>query len=275
MSDDGAVESEEEYTQDIVLGLSFLIIALFSGWRTFLYFSLSGGGKVVTVFYLLITATAVIRTIWFLIPSSVLEGNYSPVPTLAFESPRWKGVLVSEVMLGSGSLCLYAVLLLVVCYWAHMLQKVEHPESPDTNYLIYSQQRGGGSYNRQFKQRRGPMSTFAWTMFGLVGAQALNIILFLCRVYNSEVLILYDSILFSFTSLSIIVAITIFSNKIRVVLTTIGVINENSTKPQVRRILAITVAANIFFVTRLVIELSITALLLTLWIGVCYSHFYC
>jgi hypothetical protein len=44
-----------------------------------------------------------------------------------------------------------------------------------------------------------------------------------------------------------------------------GMINGSTTKQQVRRILAITVAANIFFIVRLLIELSTSLYLVTLW----------
>ena len=220
----------------------------------------------ITLFYSLISMTALIRAIWFLIPSSILEGSYTPVPMIAFKSYGWKGVFVSELMLATGNLFLYAVFLLIVCYWAHMVQKVEHPESPESNYLLHSQQ-SLARYPRAAKTRRGPMETFGMTMFVLFVAEAVNVGLFLIQHFNSEEMILYDSILFSVTSVSTLIAITMFSGRIRVVLTTIGVINSNSTRPQVRRILAITVAANIFFILRLGIELSVAIALIVRWSG--------
>ena len=260
------MESEKEYTQDAVLGIAFLVVSIFGIWRTIIYFSPQGGGKVITLFYSLISMTALIRAVWFLIPSSVLEGSYTPLPLIAFKSYGWKGVLISEIMLATGSLFLYAVFLLIVCYWAHMVRKVEHPESPESNYLLHSQQ-SLARYPRQAKTRRGPMETFGITMLFLCIAEAINISLFVCQVINSEQMILYDSILFALTSVATLLAMSMFSGRIRVVLTTIGVINSNSTRPQVRRILAITVAANIFFILRLGIELSVAVVLVTRWIG--------
>jgi hypothetical protein len=219
---------------------------------------------VITVFYTLISLTALIRAIWFLIPSSVLEGSYTPIALFAFQSPGWKGVFISEMMLAIGNLFLYAVFLLIVCYWAHMVQKVEHPESPESNYLLHSQQ-ALARFPREAKTRRGPMETFGIMMLVLCSAECVNIALFLFQRFNSEQMILYDSILFSLTSVATLIAITMFSGRIRVVLTTIGVINSNSTRPQVRRILAITVAANIFFVLRLAIELSVAIALIVRW----------
>lgn len=252
-------ETEEQFTQDIVIALGYFIITIFAGWRLIVYFSLRGSGKVITLFFFLITFTSLIRSIWFIIPSNILEGTYTPIPMKAFDTNGWIGVLISEILLALGSLGLYAVFLLVICYWAHMLHKVENPEVLETNYLLPQ-----GSTNYQHK-RRGPMETFGLMMTFVIGAEVINILFFFLRFYNSEVMILFDSLLFSLLSLSTLIAISIFSNRIRVVLTMMGVINGNSTKPQVRRILAITVATNIFFIARLLIELSTSLYLVTLW----------
>jgi hypothetical protein len=263
-------ESEEEYAQDALLAIAFLIVGFFSGWRLILYFSPSGGGKVITLFFSLITLTALMRAIWFLIPSTSLEETYSPIPIKAFETRGWKGILISEILLAMGSLSLYGVFLLVICYWAHMLQKVENPEVPETNYLLPQ----SGSNYQTIRSKRGPMETFGLMMLFLSGVECLNIILFVFRFYNSEAMILFDSLLFSITSLATLIAISLFSNRIRVVLTMMGVINGNSTKPQVRRILAITVAANIFFGLRLLIEVSISLYLISLWTGFFFSYIF-
>lgn len=268
-SENKIIENNEEYTQDIVLAIAYLIIGIFSCWRLIIYFSFQGSGKVITLFFFLITITSIIRSIWFIIPSITLEGTYTPLPIIAFYSNNWKGILLSEIMLAIGSLGLYAIFLLVVCYWAHMLQKVEQPDIIETNYLLPQ-----NSTNYIQRQKRGPMEKFGLMMSFLISLELLNIILFICRFYNSEAMILFDSMLFSFTSLATLIAITMFSNRIRVVLTMMGVINGNSTKPQVRRILAITVAANIFFILRLLIEISISLYLITLWTSKFFLYYF-
>ncbi len=57
-----------------------------------------------------------------------------------------------------------------------------------------------------------------------------------------------------------IIGISSFSSRIRIVLTAIGAINANSTKPQVRRILAVTVAINMFLLLQFITEIYITFL---------------
>jgi hypothetical protein len=271
-------ESEDELAQDLLLAVGYFLLSIFAVWRLIVYFSLTGGGKVITLFFFLISLTSLLRFIWFIIPSHVLENTYTPKPLQAFHSNGWKGLLLSELFLISGNLSLYGVFLLVICYWSHMLYKVENPDVVEINYLLSSSSSTSGptstsgassgtstsSYHQKNK-RRGPMETFGLMMFFLSLIEIINLLLFLFNFYNSELMILFDSLLFSLTSLATLIALTLFSSRIRIVLTMMGVINGNSTKPQVRRILAITVVANTFFIIRLVIEMSTSLYLLTLW----------
>jgi hypothetical protein len=253
-------ESTYEYWQDIIFGIAFSILCIFSIYRMYSYFDRDGGGKVIVAFYGIIAFTTSIRALWFLIPSSYLEGTYVPSSTIAFESPNWIGVLISEILLSLGSLSLYSIFILIACYWSHMLRKVD--ANADTRSRIVGQP----------VAKRGPMETFGITMAIISGLQAFSIMLFLFRVFNAEEMILYDSILISIVSLATLIEITLFSHRIRMVLTTIGVINSNNTKPQVRRIFAVTIAASFFFVSRVVIEVSFAASLIILWTGTVCIH---
>ena len=60
--------------------------------------------------------------------------------------------------------------------------------------------------------------------------------------------------------------ITIFSQRFRTVLKTLGAINQVSTDAQVRRIVWITVTGNLFFVTRASLEAIFALFLITYWI---------
>jgi hypothetical protein len=271
---EGGGESEEELEQDLLLAVGYFLLSIFAVWRLIVYFSLTGGGKVITLFFFLITLTSLLRFLWFIIPSHVLEDTYTPMPLHAFHTNGWKGLFISELFLISGNLSLYGVFLLVICYWSHMLYKVENPDVIEINYVLPSSSATGSSStassstsSQHKNKRRGPMETFGLMMFFLALMEFTNLLLFLFDFYNSELMILFDSLLFSLTSLATLIALTLFSSRIRIVLTMMGVINGNSTKPQVRRILAITVAANTFFVIRLVIEISTSLYLMTLWTG--------
>lgn len=72
------LETHQEEVQDVILAVVFGLLALVSGYRSYLYFTLKGSGKVVTLFYLLIFTTSFVRCVWFGIPSLILEGSYLP-----------------------------------------------------------------------------------------------------------------------------------------------------------------------------------------------------
>lgn len=74
-------ETHEEFVHDAILAVVFGLLALVAGYRAYLYFTLTGSGKVVTLFYSLIFTTSFVRCVWFGIPSSYLEGNYLPKAT--------------------------------------------------------------------------------------------------------------------------------------------------------------------------------------------------
>lgn len=102
-------------------------------------------------------------------------------------------------------------------------------------------------------------------LFGF--CQAINIILFLAQVLNSEQMILYDSIMLTVVSVAVVAEITILSHQIQVVLQNLEAINNRNSQPQIRRIFAIIVVANVFFVTRVILECTLAVCLVQLMKG--------
>ena len=227
----------------------------FSAYRVRIYFDLSGGGKVITLFYSLIFLSSATRAIWFLIPSSVLEVSYAPVAIVAWESDGWIGTFVSELLAATGSLSLYSVFILVTCYWSTMMRKV-NIEILEPHGVVRPKPRGLGAIKMFL------------IIIGVIGAvQLLNITLFLTEAINSEGMILFDSITLSIVAVITSAFMTVLSTRIRVVLMTIGAINSNSTRPQTNRILAMTRVGNAFFFIRVALELALTVSCITLMKG--------
>jgi hypothetical protein len=112
----------------------------------------------------------------------------------------------------------------------------------------------------------GPFATFVAFMLALVGAAALNILLYVRGVYSSEGLVLFDNVYLALTSLALLLALHDFSARIRAALRTIGVMSERPTEAQGGRILYITVAAYLFFLTRAVLELASLVGIVHCWI---------
>ena len=75
------METHQEYVHDAILAGAFSVLAMVAGYRTFIYFTLKGSGKVVTLFYTLIFTTSFFRAVWFGISSAYLEGSYVPRAT--------------------------------------------------------------------------------------------------------------------------------------------------------------------------------------------------
>merc|ERR1740124_1974980 len=117
-----------EYISDAVLGVAFLIVAIVAAQR--MAWSNKHDGtdtSVVTAFYSLILCTSIIRSIWFLIPSSVMEPSYVPQALMAFTSKDWLGGFISEILLSVGSLGLFSIFILILVYWADILKKYFQP----------------------------------------------------------------------------------------------------------------------------------------------------
>lgn len=246
--------------QDLFLGVSFLLITAFSSVRIFRNWSPAGGRKVITMFNLLIFVASAIRTVWFLLPNEWLESSYTPRPVVAFDGNEWIGTLISEMFLVAGSLSLYGIFILVACYWVNMLQKLNSNVAPSS---------ATSGFARFKTQRLGAIETFTIIMSVIGAFQLLSIVLFLTRVFNSEQMILYDAIMLSVVSVAVVAEITILSIQIRKVLENLEVINNRNSQPQIRRIFAIIIVANVFFVTRVVLECTLAVSMIQLMRGEC------
>jgi hypothetical protein len=210
------------------------------------------------MFNLLIFIASAIRTVWFLLPNDFLESSYTPGPEIAFESKKWFGTLISEILLVTGSLSLYGIFILVACYWVNMLQKLN---SNVGNVPVAT------GFARFKAQHLGAIETFGIIMSIIIAVQMVSIGLFLSKVFNSEQMILFDAIMLSVVSLAVVAEITILSMQIRRVLENLEVINNRNSQPQIRRIFAIIVVANVFFVTRVILEVTLAVSLIRLMQG--------
>lgn len=208
-----------------------------------------GGAEttVVTAFYSLILLTSTLRTLWFLVPSTVWSPYYTPHATMAYDSthtnPQWKMTFLEILLQGAGSLSLFSIFILILVYWADILKKYFYPGA----------------------KRTKPMTTFLALVFLLALVQLINAICFLLQEYSSEGMILVNSITLSVVSIICVAEITIFSHRFRTVLKTLGDINQVSTESQVRRIVWITVTGNAFFFTRAFLETMFAILVGVYW----------
>jgi hypothetical protein len=239
-------ETTFEQIMDMIMGVAFLITAIFAAKRM-TWTRQQGGAEttVVTAFYSLILVTSVFRAVWFLIPATVWTPSYVPVAVFAWDQdhPSWIGAALSEAVLTAGSLALFSIFILILVYWADILKKYFHPAS----------------------RRSIPMVTFLGLVAALAALELVNIGCFLCELYSTEGMILFNSLLLAVVSMVCVFEITLFSNRFRTVLKTLGAINQVSTDSQVRRIVWITVTGNLFFFTRAFLETILCVWLLLWW----------
>ena len=231
---------------DLVFGVAFLITAIFAAKRmSWTHQQVGAETTVVTAFYALILVTSVFRAIWFLIPATVWTPQYTPVAILAWDKdhPAWLGAFLSEFVLTAGSLALFSIFILILVYWADILKKYFHPAS----------------------RRSIPMVTFLGLVSLLVALEVVNVTCFFCKLYTTEGMILFNSVLLAVVSIICVCEITIFSHRFRTVLKTLGAINQVSTDSQVKRIVWITVTGNLFFFTRAFLEAVFCGYLLVYW----------
>lgn len=298
-------------TQDVVLGLCYLVIGCFSMARIYRNVQAGGSRKVIAAFNLLIFLSSASRAVWFLVPNYCLEPSYTPVAISVHSmdyshrggvysssysgfgysysdsssyghshskstsnssistgtsidsetysdsySGYWVGTLISELLLQIGSLSLYGIFILISCYWQHMLNKLDSTTTADSaNY--------------------GTLTWFGMIMLVLLIIQCVNIFLYVFDKINSQGMILYDSIFLALLSLATVTRITLLSNKIKLVLNTLEAANRNNSKPQIRRIFAIMLVADLFFVSRVVLECALAIALIALMHGKLSVIFLC
>ena len=253
-----------------VFGFLFLLVTILALYRVYLYRDFSGRGKVVSIFYSLISFTSFVRSIWFF-SFSYSDSYYLPIHPLMFTEPGAGRCFLSEILNSLGSIGLYLIFILIACYWAQLLSDTSSNAAYNntTTRLIESNETDSflSPFIAYLKRRELSMiQLFGFCTAFLLCASSINVLLFTFKVFNSEDMILYDSIELTTISLLTMFALTLLSRRIQTLLLMIGAINNSSTQAQIRRIMAITYAANIFFVARVSIEISFLVAILILYI---------
>ena len=236
---------------NLLLGCLFALVGGFAILRTISFYENTTGGKVITTFYSLVFLSSLLRAICFFIPDLSLQDSYVALPDI----PKLRySLYVGLIFLGN--LSVYSVFFLLCAYWHNILQKIDNEEEESRRHLLMVSIEN---------ERKGPMCSFFERISLFSGVVFLNLLLYVCNVYNSECMLLYDSVVFIIVPSALSIEITIFSQKIRHVLSTYGAVNANNTTVQAQRILAITVVANIFFTVQLALHACLAMFIVYLW----------
>lgn len=253
------MELEREYIQDVIFGIAFLLIAIFAAYRTSIYWDWFGSGKIVTLFYLLISMTSISRTIWFFVPSDFLEGGYVPVGVIKFHSSYGFGYFISEICRIFGSLCLYTVFILLICYWSYTLQQTEI----SVNKLSKLKQDNKYSCINHLDTFQ-VVCIIAMSIFII---EAVNIFLFVFEISNLQQMLIIDASILSIISFCSLLSLLYYSYRIQVIMKLVSSTEVNPSvvaisKIQVLRIHSITFFTAVFFIGRMLLDLLFIVLAL-------------
>lgn len=265
-------------TNDLLLWISFLGIALFAGWKLHLLFDPDGGARVITTYYALIFFAASLRVVWLSLPFTSIE----PAPPVRAQHGRWMEALMGEGVTVLGDVAMMGLFILLVCFWSHMHKKVEERESAESAPILGrpSMSAGGDSISAASRSayRRGPMESFLVITAALFAACMVNFVLFGIGLYNSAVLVLYDAIVFGCLALILTIEVLIFSARFLHILRTIAAVNDDTRDMQSKRILAVAVVSCAFLALRVVVEAWFVADNYEFWDGrslmacICAQH---
>lgn len=245
-------ESSFQENLDIVLGVLFLIIAFFAGYRCVQsWLGSTGGRKVISVFNTLLFLASLTRAIWFLIPNYCLEPSYEPL-ALKIKDYHNSGEMISEALLSIGTFSLYGIFILIACYWYTMLWKLDADKSSTGNDPITFMTPAA----RDSSKAVGSLELFFPLMFLMILVESINVIFFYLGWFTTEEMVAYDGVTFAAVAGAVLVTVVYLSRRINRVLRNMEIINQSSSQAQIRRIEAIVFLAQLFFFTRIVIELA-------------------
>lgn len=236
-----ATEGNGRY-DTFILEIILVLVACFSAWKMVSFCNPEGGGRSITSFYALIAITAIVRLGCILFESYLLQ---EPLDVMAFSTAYWWDITIAEASQILGTIMIYSVFILLVCFWSHMSTKVQEREMAESRPLVGRQ---------SALPRRGPVEKFSLIMIMFFVVEISNYVLFMMGFYDSVALIAYDSIVIGSMSAILLVEMSFFSTRIQSILKTIAAINSDSSPYQIKRIRAITIVNVCYLLVRLIVE---------------------
>jgi hypothetical protein len=244
-----------EYHTDILLGVIYLGIATFTGYRLYFYWNDPKNSRVFTMFNCCICIACISRSTWLFLPQTSYDTMFTENALISYVTPGWIWFLLSEILFNSGSIFFYSVFILLGLYWSHLLQKLKNPG-------VHSSPVPGSSVDEPKTCRYSPVHMFYSIISVLVFFQCLGTLLFLYHKFNSYQMILYDCVMYDVLSIGILFWLWYVTFHLRNVLVT----TESSSQLAVllRRLSQVAHGVNVFFIYRVASE---TALLCILAVG--------
>jgi len=123
-------ETSFEFDYTVGLGCMFAVVAGFALIRTVSPFcenSVGSPGRVIIAFYFLIFLSGLMRSLWFFLPITSIQGSYPPPLVTAYGSdPFWTGYSLCQFIDSLGSICVYSVFMLISSYWQDTVRRLSY-----------------------------------------------------------------------------------------------------------------------------------------------------
>ncbi|TYZ61948.1 hypothetical protein PybrP1_000682 [[Pythium] brassicae (nom. inval.)] len=164
-------------------------------------------------FYLLMGLAALTRAAWFATPYGVMSVLVEP-RNLAMGDDGWQLFLVGEAVELLGSFLLYSIFVLIVVFWADMLRRLF------TNGNV----------------RSHPLRLFCGVLAATAALQALGFGVFVARKADAFWLMTYDDCVLSLLSLGALVAVLVYSFRMKTVLQAFLEVSQIDTTDRIKAV---------------------------------------
>ena len=259
-------------------------------------FSSSGRSKskAALFLYILLTFTTLFRYLWFYF-FSFSDVYYVPISNRIIYDYGSNICLSSQIITSLGNASLFLIFILLICYWCQILRNTstnndsnialnsshhsnnsprprtssflesitnDEFDATDAQYLIpHSNNRylSDISHSARYLEETD-ISTepnFYFCIVILIVIYLINLFLFMTRVINSQLMLLYDTALSLLVCLVTVIALNKYSWRVRNLLLEFGTVsNAIYTYNNIQRILVITYISTAFLLIKLLIELA-------------------
>lgn len=198
---------------DTLLAVAYGGACFFAFWAFFMHWQSPSRQAATLGFYLLMGLAALTRVLWFATPYGVMSVLVEPEKIMMGDE-GWIMFLTAEVVELVGSFLIYSIFVLIVVFWADMLRRLF------TNGNI----------------RSHPLKLFFFVLWMIIFIQAIGFGLFTMRKVDSFWLMMYDDIVLCLLSFGSLVAVLVYSFRMKTVLQAFLEVSQIDTTDRIKAV---------------------------------------
>lgn len=258
------LDLEESTAAQQLLGLSFCCVAFYTFLRTLTFIHLKGKGNyVIKAFHFLICITALLRCAW----CWTAKANADPLLEHGVDvaGPQPRSEVLAQSLHTLGTLALFCTFLILCCYWSYMLEHVTLKINVATDcfvplHLLPDEGREGAGRSKTPRTWLGALcqttviELYLLAMRALLVAAIVNLACYIGGATSTWVLLRCHAALEAVGCAATVLALSILSSRIRVLLQTYGAQNTAAIEQHLDRVVKVTVGVNAFLLSRMACE---------------------